>query len=54
MEGEYLRLQVDDSFEENDLTLTVWLNDLDQPVSADILYASRRILSITVHNFTLL
>ena len=54
MEGEYLRLQVDDSFEENDLTLTVWLNDLNQPVSADILYAGRRILSITVHNFTLL
>ena len=54
MEGEYLRLQVDDSFEENDLTLTVWLNDLNQPVSADIVYACRRIQSITVHNFTLL
>lgn len=54
MEGELLRLQLDDSFEENDLTLTVWLDDRDQPVAADILYAGRRILSVTVKNFTLL
>lgn len=54
MEGEHLRLQIDDSFEENDLTLTVWLDDKDHPVAADILYAGRRILSVTVKNFTLL
>lgn len=54
MEGELLRLQIDDSFEENDLSLTVWLDENDLPVAADILYAGRRILSVTVKNFTLL
>jgi hypothetical protein len=54
MEENLLRLQIDDSFEEDDLTLTVWLDEKDRPVSADILYAGRRILSIVVTNFTLL
>jgi poly-gamma-glutamate synthesis protein (capsule biosynthesis protein) len=52
--ADYFLSNVRTYFEEDDLTLTVWLDEKDRPVSADILYAGRRILSIVVTNFTLL
>ena len=54
MEGELLRLTIDDSFEEDALQLDIWLNGQDQPVQADILYDGRRILTMTVRNFQIL
>ncbi len=51
VEGEYLRVTIDDTYEEDALHLDIWLNEADLPVQADILYDGRRILSITVGNF---
>ncbi len=49
-----LRLTIDDSYEDDALTLDIWLNEYDQPVRADILYDGRRILAMTVSNFQIL
>jgi len=54
MEGQPLRLTVDDSYEEDALQLDIWLNGENVPVRADILYGGRRILTLKVTNFQLL
>ena len=54
MEEDLLHLSVDDDYEEDALRLDVWLNQQEQPVRAEILYEGRRILSLTISNFTLL
>ncbi len=51
MDGELLRLTIDDSYEEDALQLDIWLNEEDTPVHADILYDGRRILSMVVRDF---
>lgn len=51
-EGELLRLSIDDSYEEDALRLDIWLDSGNCPVHADILYDGRRILSLSVENFT--
>lgn len=51
MEGELLRLAVDDSYEEDALHLDIWLDGEDRPVQADICYDERRILSLTIEDF---
>ncbi len=51
IEGELLRLTIDDSYEENAMQLDIWLDGSDRPVQADILYDGRRILSLSVSNF---
>ena len=48
-----LRLTIDDSYEEDALKLDVWLNEVNMPVRAEILYDGRRILSILVENFVI-
>ncbi len=53
-EGELLRLSIDDSYEEDALHLDIWLGEEDLPVSADILWQGRRLLSIQVKNFAFL
>lgn len=53
-EGEYLRLTVNDSYEEDALVLDVWADAEHIPVSAEILYSGRRILSLRVENFAFL
>lgn len=53
MEGELLRLTIDDSFEDDALQLDVWLDSDNQPTRGEILYDGRRILTITVANFVL-
>lgn len=51
MEGDLLRLSIDDSYEEDALHLDIWLDEEDMPKRAEILYAGRRILSLDVKNF---
>lgn len=53
-EGEYLRLAIDDSYEADALHLDIWLGEGDLPVRGEILWQGRRLLSITVTNFTFL
>lgn len=50
----YLRLAIDDSYEEDALHLDVWLDSTDAPVRGEILWAGRRIVSLEVKNYTLL
>ena len=54
MEGDLLRLAVDDSYEEDALHLDIWLDGEDCPVQADIYYDERRILSLTIKDFRIL
>ena len=51
MEGDLLRLTVDDSYEEDALQLDIWVNGQDIPVGAEILYDGRRILSMNIMDF---
>lgn len=54
MEDALLRLTIDDSYDEDALTLDIWLNEADRPVRGEILYDGRRILTMTVENFQIL
>lgn len=64
LEGGYLRsytqedgllhITVDDSYEEDAMTLEIWLNASNQPVRAEILYKNRRILTVAIENFQIL
>ncbi len=45
-------LIIDDSYEEDPLQLDIWLNGQDVPVSAEILWQGRRIVSLEIENFT--
>ena len=53
MEDDRLRLTIDDSYDEDALTLDIWLNTEDVPTRAEILYDGRRILSLDVKNFVI-
>lgn len=50
MEGERLRLSVNDSYADDALNLDVWLDSDDIPQKADICYAGKRILSVKLEN----
>ena len=50
MEGELLRVSVNDSYEDDALNLDVWLDSSDIPQRADICYAGKRILSLKLEN----
>ena len=54
IEDGLLRITVDDSYEENALTLDVWFNEDGIPIQADVFENQRRILSFRVENFRLL
>ena len=54
MEEDLLRLTIDDSYEEDALTVDIWLDANDSPVRAEILYDGRRILTMVIQNFQLL
>lgn len=51
MEGDMLRLSIDDSYREDALHLDIWLDDRDIPVRGEILYGGRKILSLDVTEF---
>ena len=53
-EEDMLRLTVDDSYDEDPLQLDIWLDEGDVPIHAEILYRSRRILSLNIKNFEIL
>lgn len=54
MEGENLRLTIDDSYEEDALQVDIWLDENDLPTRAEILYDGRRILTLAIRNFQIL
>lgn len=51
MEDELLHITVDDSYDDDALTLDIWFNGNNQPVRSDILHDGKRILSLEVENF---
>lgn len=53
-DGQYLRLTIDDSYEEDALQLDIWLGSNELPVHAEILWQGRKILTMDVENFTIL
>lgn len=54
MEDELLRLTIDDSYEEDALTVDIWLDDTDTPIRAEILHEGRRILTLRIKNFQIM
>jgi hypothetical protein len=54
MEDDFLRVSIDDSYQENALQLDVWFSADNLPKHAEILWADRRILSLEVTNFEIL
>ena len=53
VEGDLLRLTIDDSYDDDALYLDIWLDPGDVPVRGEILYDGRRILSLSVTNFVI-
>lgn len=53
-EADGLRLQIDDSYEEDTLHLEIRTDNNDLPVYAEIIYKNRRIVSMEVENFKFL
>lgn len=49
-----LRIQIDDSYEDNALHLEILTDESNFPIQAEILWEGRRFLSMTVENFTFL
>lgn len=54
MEGERLRITLNDSYEEESLQVDVWLDSNNRPEFAEILWQGRRVLSISVSNYQIL
>lgn len=52
-DGEHFKLQMDDSYEEDPLTLEVWLNDDRHPIHCDFLWRNRRILTAEIVDFSI-
>ena len=52
-DGENLRVTINDSYEEDALTLDVWLNAENVPIRGEILYDERRIVTMDIENFTI-
>ena len=53
MEQDLMRVTIDDSYEDDALSLDIWFSS-EQPVRAEILWSNRRILSLEVTNFEIL
>lgn len=51
VEGELLRLAIDDSYEEAALHLDIWLDGADIPQRCEVLWQGRRLLSMEVKDF---
>lgn len=51
MDGEYLRLAVDDSYQDDALHLDIWLDEADLPVRGEIFFDNRRIVTLELKNF---
>ena len=53
-EGELVHVSIDDSYQENALRLDIWFTGQNIPNHAEILWADRRILSLSVTQFEIL
>lgn len=53
LDGECLRLSIDDSYADNGLHLDIWCDGEDLPAKAEIRWEERTILSMSVINFTI-
>ena len=51
MDGNALKISIDDVLAGNPLRLDVWLNDQNVPNYAEVLWNKRRILSLSIENF---
>lgn len=51
VDGEYTRVTIRDSYEDDAMTVDIWLNTENMPVQAEILWKNRRILTIQLENF---
>lgn len=51
VDGDYLRMTVNDSYEDDALELNIWLNGDNVPVRAEILWDNRRIVTMDIENF---
>lgn len=54
MDGDLMRVSIDDSFQDEALHLDFWFTDENIPKHAEILWADRRILSLEVTKFEIL
>ena len=52
-DGENLLLTIHDSYEEDALTMDIWLNPDNVPIRGEILYDGRRIVTMDIENFTI-
>ena len=53
MDGEYVRVRIDDSFAGAQFSVDTWISSDNQPVRAEILWQGRRILSIDINEFVI-
>ena len=53
-EDDLLRITADDSYEDDALTMDIWINAAGQPIHADIYENNQRILTLTVRDYQLL
>lgn len=51
MDGENLKILLDDSYKEEALRLDVWVDSQDRPFRTEILWKGSRVLSLDVKNF---
>jgi len=54
LEGDRLRLTIDDSYEDDALQLDIWLDESELPQSVEICYDGRTILTLSVRDFQIL
>ena len=54
MEGDLLRMTLNDTYEDEALQLDVWLDSDDRPVTAEIFWKGCRVLTIRVTDFQIL
>ena len=52
-EEDLLHLTINDSYEDDALQMEIWLNSENIPICGEILYDGRRIVTMTVENFTI-
>ena len=49
-----MRIQIDDSYDEDALQLDIWTDSNNIPIRGEILFRGRRIITLNVENFTIL
>ena len=52
-DGDDLMVTINDSYEDDALTLDIWLSADDRPIRAEILYEGRRIVTMDIENFSI-